>query len=69
MMAMTKAPVCPLCGAEMREELGAERRYFGCVERTWTCPSCLHRMTTYDVIPVGGDDRPDEEARQQCISM
>jgi rubredoxin len=68
-MARASAPRCPLCGAGMREERGMERRLDGRVERTWSCPRCLHRMVTKDVITAGGNDRPDEEARRQCISM
>lgn len=68
-MARAEAPTCPLCGAGMREERGMERTHCGLTERVWTCPNCLHRMVTKDVITAGGNDRPDEEARRQCISM
>lgn len=42
------APRCPLCGAEMREELGMGRENAGLVQRWWTCPRCLHRQTTVE---------------------
>lgn len=67
-MTSDKAPRCPLCGEGMREELGMQRRYFGCTERVWSCPRCLHRMRTEDVDPLGGDCR-HEEGRRKCISM
>lgn len=47
-MARTSAPRCPLCGAEMREERGMGRSHEGITQRWWTCPRCLHRMTTID---------------------
>ena len=65
-MARTSAPRCPLCGAEMREELGMERENAGLRQRWWTCPRCLHRQTTID--GDGGEGR-HEEGRQQCTSM
>lgn len=65
-MASASAPRCPLCGAEMREERGMEREWYGCVERTWMCPGCLHRQTTID--SKDGNRRP-WEGRQQCASM
>lgn len=47
-MARTSAQRCPLCGAEMREELGMERSHEGITQRWWTCPRCLHRQTTVE---------------------
>lgn len=61
------APVCPLCGERMREERGMEREWYGCVERMWMCPGCLHRMTTEDVSPVGDAGR--EGGGRDCTSM
>ncbi|RHJ96104.1 hypothetical protein DW090_01650 [Olsenella sp. AM05-17] len=63
-MTSTSAPRCPLCGAEMREDLGMEREFFGCVERSWMCPRCLHRTTTEDVrgageVPAPGETKED----------
>jgi hypothetical protein len=48
----------------MREELGMEREFFGCVERSWMCPRCLHRTTTEDVrgageVPAPGETKED----------
>lgn len=63
-MTSDKPPTCPLCGADMREELGMERRNEGLVQRWWTCSNCLHRQTT---VSEDGGARP-EEGRQQCIS-
>ena len=57
-MARTSpAPTCPLCGAAMREERGMERERRGRVERWWTCPRCLHRMTTEDEEEPNGRDK------------
>lgn len=61
----TSAPRCPLCGAEMREELGMERSHEGITQRWWTCPRCLHRQTTIE--EEGGRDRP--EGSEACTSM
>lgn len=60
------APVRPLCGAEMREELGKERETAGLAQRWWTCPRCLHRQTTID---SDGGEGHHEEGRQRCTSM
>jgi transposase-like protein len=54
-MALSSAPRCPLCGAEMREELGMERRNEGLVQRWWTCPKCLHRSVTTEDTGEGED--------------
>ena len=64
-MARSSAPRWPLCGTEMREELGMERENAGMVERWWTCPRCLHRQTTIE--EEGGRDRP--EGSEACTSM
>jgi transposase-like protein len=61
-MASSRPPRCPLCGEAMREERGMERRHHGRVERTWTCPACLHRMVTEDVEGVAPDGRDDGDA-------
>lgn len=54
-MARTSgAPRCPLCGAEMREELGMGRENAGMVQRWWTCPQCLHRETTVEEVRGAG---------------
>ncbi len=47
-----------LCGAEMREERGKERRNEGMVMRWWMCPRCLHRQST--ITDEGGRRRRDE---------
>ena len=52
------APRCALCGSEMREELGKERRNEGMVMRWWMCPRCLHRQST--ITDEGGRRRRDE---------
>ena len=55
-MARTSgAPRCPLCGTEMREELGMERENAGMVERWWSCPRCLHRSVTTENLLEGED--------------
>lgn len=56
-MALSSAPRCPLCGAEMREERGMERSHEGITQRWWTCPRCLHRQTTVDGEGVTRDAR------------
>lgn len=53
------APTCPLCGEAMREERGMEREWYGCVERMWMCPGCLHRMTIEDVEGEDGLQHPE----------
>lgn len=61
----TSAPRCPLCGAGMREELGMERDNAGLVQRWWTCPRCLHRMTTVeDVCGDGEEPSPSDEKKE-----
>lgn len=63
-MARSSAPRCALCGSPMREELGCKREYLGCVERAWSCPRCLHRMTTEDVMGDGGEPSPSDEKKE-----
>jgi len=49
----------------MREELGMERDNAGLVQRWWTCPRCLHRMTTVeDVCGDGEEPSPSDEKKE-----
>lgn len=64
-MARSKAPRCPLCGAEMREERGMGRENAGLVQQWWTCPSCLHRETTIEEEVRGTGAVPAPEAEKE----